>query len=448
MFFSVRLYKGNTRKLLPLQRFKLKEIRDNTMTHRLDSAPTSQEDIGQSWKELKQLGNAYLRGREEEIGGSEEGVVVGQKTLWAYPNNPRSTRHLPASSGQPLVSRQKAPFSKAPSSLVEVVKNFGEKEWEGGLSTSSPSEVSSAHTTSMNKKMWCDKSKAAVPPVEGSSSQTSAGERKRNALSPSSSGYSAQEQLSSQNAMLRRWFSDAHTGINVVRMKKKRNLYLSECKQFRKAHNGRQPTAKEVSPYVNLELAPIAALKTWRHLSKGGDESLTSAHNLHRLPPSSCNRIPTVVPDGLQDGLLLQQHARQHELARVQGKTWFRCLRCFHAFFSNPHRLLTSPSGGREADAGSGSQRGRPAVVQLSWVQQEQEKEKQLWQSCAYIPKGIESGNQALTYSMFPKSKKRRLLERRKNQEKEKNEPRVCPHCGSPKVQWALDYIHHRTHMQ
>lgn len=204
-----------------------------------------------------------------------------------------------------------------------------------------------------------------------------------------------------QQKTLRTWFTEAHNGLNTVKMRKAIKVFKSERRAFYQAH-GRRPSEREVSRYVDIELAPVAALKTMA----ASAAPMQSAAAPGSIPLSS---VPSTLQ--VQEALLLQQHARQHQLAQVGGKTWLRCLRCFHTFFANPKNLLCNENG----------------PVQLSWISKERYKR---------MPCG----------DAVPLSKSKRQQQVTSRMRARTEIPNECPRCGARKVQWMLEYIHSRTH--
>lgn len=321
-------------------------------------------------------------------------------------------------------------------SIVDLVEKEGEKKTELLFSSSSVANECSASGSCFVLPEAHPSERPTVP-----TDSTSLPDRQRKS---SFSHPNAVDQLTAQHDCLRRWFSDAHNGLNVLHAKKNKALYLSECKEFAKAHRNKWPTEKEVSRNIAIELAPVAALKTWGYLTQKNNDWSKKDH----LDGKSSSPGLHTVSAPLQHSLLLQQHARHHQIIQSQEKTWFRCLRCFHVFYANPYHLLTSPRGKRSSVGREGANGLNSPVVELSWVAKKRQEELNILQCGASTSTSTKLQSTSLRSFEVGKTKKSRNAQQRKRKEREKNEPHACPHCGSAKVQWMLEYIHHRTHIK
>lgn len=338
-------------------------------------------------------------------------------------------------SRRPPLSSLKTPRQGRMRSVLDLVEKEGERKSELLFSLSPvPGDSSASGTSSVCQNPHLSE-KLSVPADTTTSSDM---QRKSSFVLPT-----AADQLAAQHGCLRKWFSDAHNGLNVVYMKKKKELYLSECKEFAKAHNNKWPTEKEVSHNVAVELAPVAALKTWGYMAQKRNARTNKGH----LNGNSSSPGHYTVTAALQDALLLQQHVRQHQIIQSQGKTWFRCLRCFHIFNAIPHRLLTSPRGNRNCVGKERANGLHSPIVELSWVAKKTAEEASMLHCGTSAPSSTNFQNTSLRSLGVAKSKQSRNAQKRKRKEKEKNEPHACPYCGSVKIQWMLEYVHHRTHI-
>lgn len=196
------------------------------------------------------------------------------------------------------------------------------------------------------------------------------------------------ERLQTQQEQLREWFSDAHNGLNTVCLKKSKQQYKSERSDFHLSHS-RYPTEKEVSRRVQVMLSPVSALKAYA---------------------ASCAPSPS-----LEDALLLQQHARQHQLVQSGGRTWWRCLSCFHVFFARPRDVLTGPGG----------------PVHLSWLEKEDAARRERLERTPAVRQRKRRWRSDTMHSASGRSKE---------------SVTCCPHCRSKRVQWMMEYAHYRTH--
>lgn len=198
----------------------------------------------------------------------------------------------------------------------------------------------------------------------------------------------AQRQLAQQQSALRAAFSHARQHHNV-RLRKDPKLFQEECRVFRTTHGGRNPSTTEVSPYAAVPLAPIAALKTLAHT----------------------DRQASLLYAATQEALLLNQAVMKNELVKSNELQLVRCLRCFHVYSARPRTIWASD-------------------VQQSWLEYAKEKEKaqathQLHRN-PHLRKSISSVG--------------------RRQRRHQSNPVCCPKCQSPKAQWVMEYIHHRTH--
>lgn len=212
------------------------------------------------------------------------------------------------------------------------------------------------------------------------------------ASSSSVSVVSSAEELTDQQRVLREAFAHA-SQKHRVRLRKDKRLYESECVAFRAAHRGRQPTSSEVCPYADVPLAPVAALKALAHLQP---------------------QTPTYI--AVREALLLHQAVTRNKLLQSSEKSLMRCLRCFHFYSARPREIF-------------GKQKGSNATTQ-SWIAYEVEKDK------------VDTAKQI---AQRPFRRKTQYSTWRRREEALDN-PMCCPQCGSPKAQWAVEYIHQRTH--
>ncbi|KAH8611306.1 hypothetical protein ERJ75_000936400 [Trypanosoma vivax] len=191
--------------------------------------------------------------------------------------------------------------------------------------------------------------------------------------------------LEFQHRSLREVFEDA--GRQCIRLRKDRQWLQEEQRVFQKSH-GRAPTGGEVTPFVDVALAPVAALKLLKH-----------------LPSHSSTR------ELVEHSLLLQQSVRQNKLVQSNDQTMFRCLRCFHIYVARPRALLRDK-------------------VEHSWLEYDALRTRATLERkiarCPSLRKKITS------------------VGRRRSAEVES--PRCCPLCRSVKAQWVMEYVHHRTH--
>ncbi|RNF25951.1 uncharacterized protein Tco025E_01797 [Trypanosoma conorhini] len=191
--------------------------------------------------------------------------------------------------------------------------------------------------------------------------------------------------LKAQQTALRTMFAGAKR--RCIRMRKDRGWLREERRVFQKSH-GHAPSDKEVSPFVDVELSPVAALKLAKHLS----------------PHSSAR-------EAVVQSILLQQNATRSRLVESGEKTLFRCLRCFHVYSARPRTLLRDEVG-------------------HSWMQYEAERQKvSMARELARCPQ--------LRKRKYSVGQQRKALA---------DDPRCCPSCGSPKAQWFMEYVHHSTH--
>ncbi|RHW69247.1 hypothetical protein DPX39_100137800 [Trypanosoma brucei equiperdum] len=193
------------------------------------------------------------------------------------------------------------------------------------------------------------------------------------------------ESYETQQRALRNIFNEA--GRHCVRLRKDSKWLLEERRAFRQSHQ-RAPTTKEVSPHVDVALAPVGALKLSKYLS-----------------PCSASR------EVVEHSLLLHRTVTKSKLVQSSEKTLFRCLRCFHVYAARPRTLL------------------RGEVAQ-SWLEYEAEAEKE---------------ERARQLARRPHLRKKKYSIGRQRASLA-NDPRCCPLCRSTKAQWMMEYVHHHTH--
>lgn len=212
----------------------------------------------------------------------------------------------------------------------------------------------------------------------------------------SSDGGSSLAAMKAQQSSLRAAYdyADRH---HRIRLRKERAVYAEEVRAFRAAHNGRVPSRAEVSPFTDVSLPPVAALNALAYLDP---------------------RTSTMYKE-VQDSLLLQQTITKSELLKSNERTLVRCLSCFHVYGARPRQLWGSED--LTAHGGSGEQ---------SWIALENEKKRVA---------------QAQQLSKNPKLRKHVYSVGRRRQQ-ESSSPVRCPKCGSPRAQWAMEYVHYRTH--
>ncbi|CCW61265.1 unnamed protein product [Phytomonas sp. EM1] len=211
--------------------------------------------------------------------------------------------------------------------------------------------------------------------------------------------YSSFNELEDQQSVLRETFDYAFKN-HRVRLRKDPDVYRRECAAYCRDHSQmkrRRPTAQEVRPYTEVTLASVEALRALAHLNP----KTSSMH--------------TVV----QQGLLLQQSVMNNQLMLSNQRVLVRCLRCFHVYPARPRTLWgTQPS----SDDG--------VHTQHSWYSYQLELEKarktRQLRRCPRLRKQLYSiGHQRTDFE---------------------DNPTCCPFCGSPKAQWAMEYVHNRTH--
>ncbi|KEG13305.1 hypothetical protein DQ04_01091120 [Trypanosoma grayi] len=191
--------------------------------------------------------------------------------------------------------------------------------------------------------------------------------------------------LVAQQTALREMFNEAER--RCIRLRKDMACLQEERRAFHLSHN-RAPSDKEVSPFVDVALAPTAALKLVKHLS----------------PRSSAR-------EAVEHSIRLQQSVAKSKLVQSGEQTLFRCLRCFSVYAARPRTLLRDE-------------------VAHSWLQYEVEKKKV---------------TEARELAQRPHLRKRKYSLGRQREARARD-PRCCPMCGSPKAQWLMEYVHHRTH--
>ncbi|CCW69145.1 unnamed protein product [Phytomonas sp. Hart1] len=206
-------------------------------------------------------------------------------------------------------------------------------------------------------------------------------------------------EFEAQQAVLRESFDYAFKH-HRVRLRKDPGVYRRECAAYCRAHPQRphrRVRAQEVSPYTEVTLAPVTALRALAHLN-----------------PKTSSMYAVV-----QQGVLLQQDVMRSQLILSDQRTLVRCLRCFHVFPARPQTLWgTQPS----CDDGVHTQHSWQSYhLELEKVR----KAKQL-RRCPHLRKKICSvGRQRADFE---------------------DNPTCCPFCGSSKAQWAMEYVHNRTH--
>ncbi|RNF11699.1 hypothetical protein TraAM80_00783 [Trypanosoma rangeli] len=197
--------------------------------------------------------------------------------------------------------------------------------------------------------------------------------------------FASLDTLRAQQTALRALFADAKR--RSIRMRKDRRWLREERRAFQQSH-GHAPSNKEVSPFVDVELSPVAALKLAKHLSQHSSARETVIQNI-----------------------LLQQSVTRSRLVQSGEKTLFRCLRCFRVYAAHPRTLLRDEVG-------------------HSWMQYEAERNKVgMSRELARCPR--------LRKRKYSVGQQRKALA---------EDPRCCPSCGSPKAQWFMEYVHHSTH--
>lgn len=189
-------------------------------------------------------------------------------------------------------------------------------------------------------------------------------------------------------------YADRH---HRIRMRKDKRVYAEEVRGFRAAHGGRRPTAAEVSPFTDVSLPPVAALNAVGHLDPGASLMYREA----------------------QESVLLQQCITKSELMQSNDRTLVRCLRCFHVYGARPRELW----GSRDDRAHGGGE-------QQSWIALEDAKRR---------------AAQAKQLMKAPKLRKV-LYSVGRRRRRQASHPVCCPKCGSPRAQWAMEYVHYRSH--
>lgn len=208
------------------------------------------------------------------------------------------------------------------------------------------------------------------------------------------------EEMRQQQAALRGAYeyADKH---HRIRHRKSSAVYRAEVASFRAAHNDRSPTPAEVSPFTDVSLPPVAVLNALRHL----DPKKSSIYR------------------EVQESVLLQQTITRSELLKSNERTLVRCFGCFHVYGARPRELW----GGKGSSDSSSS---RHSHQQQSWIALE--REKKIVAEATAIMKRPGLG------------KKIGSVGRR--QQRAADSPTACPKCGSPRAQWAMEYVHYRTH--
>lgn len=136
--------------------------------------------------------------------------------------------------------------------------------------------------------------------------------------------------------------------------------------------------------------------------------------------------VPLMPPQYLQERRLLKQPlslrddaeqlhlvAARNALVQSDEPQHFRCLRCFHIFVGRPSTLF--------ADS---VQQTRVEVAKL-----EQDR------------------RDALRIAKRP-SLRKAVYSVARQQQRRQDDPSCCPKCTSKKVQWAMEYVHQKTHSQ
>lgn len=109
----------------------------------------------------------------------------------------------------------------------------------------------------------------------------------------------------------------------------------------------------------------------------------------------------------------LQLAITRNHLAQVSERQPFRCLRCFHVFEGKPSTLL----------------------------------EEKVHNSAVELRRAQDHKNRLMTIAKRPSLRKKVHSAMRQRREWEKD-PTCCPQCRSEKVQWLMEYAHHRTHLR
>ncbi|KPI89963.1 hypothetical protein ABL78_0931 [Leptomonas seymouri] len=195
-------------------------------------------------------------------------------------------------------------------------------------------------------------------------------------------------QLQEHQRALRDAFTHARQYHNV-KLKKDPRVYRAECKAFRQAHQGRSPTAQEVSPTVAVPLAPVSALMTLAHTD-------SKRSHLHHTA---------------EDAILLHNAVAKNELVKSSAPQLVRCLRCFHVYTARPRTLW----GGEVEQSG----------IEYEKLQAQLAMDRQL-QRRPWLRKRVASVG--------------------RRQRAQQDDPRCCPLCGSARAQWMMEYVHHHTH--
>jgi hypothetical protein len=207
----------------------------------------------------------------------------------------------------------------------------------------------------------------------------------------------AQLSLEEQSTARRELFA---TNTPVIKLRKSKKLYQSEMRrklrndEIRNSGNEAGETAVSSAPmpskYIDVPLLPPAYL-----------HQRALKHDTHKH----------VADDGDEDAERLQLAAARNALAQSDEPQLFRCLKCFHVFKAVPQTIL------------------RPKVQQLQLEVEEVQRNRQ----------------NANVISRNPRLRKRLNSVGRRRAEQAAN-PKGCPSCNSTRVQWAMEYIHHRTH--
>lgn len=195
-------------------------------------------------------------------------------------------------------------------------------------------------------------------------------------------------ELAEQQRALRNAFTHARQHHNV-KLRKDPRVYRAECKAFRQAHQGRPPTAHEVSRTVAVPLAPVGVLNTLAHAD----------------PKRSLLR------SAVQEAVLLHNAVAKNELVKSNMPQLVRCLRCFHVYTAQPRTLW----GGEVEQSG----------IEYEKVQARAAADA-LLQRKPWLRKRVGSVG-------------------RRQRAAEAN-PTCCPQCRSPRAQWLMEYVHHHTH--
>ncbi|CUI15208.1 Hypothetical protein, putative [Bodo saltans] len=201
--------------------------------------------------------------------------------------------------------------------------------------------------------------------------------------------------LDEQQAARRELFA---TSTPTFRLRKSRELYTAEVqrklrndevKNFGNESEEASASSPVPSKYVDVPLLPPAYLR-------------------QRAAKHSTGYVPD---DGDEDAERLHLAAARNILAQSDEPQLFRCLRCFHVFKAVPQTIL------------------RTKVEQMQLEVAEMERNRKDAERISRNPR--------LRKTLHSVGRRRAA-----NAENLKG----CPSCQSNRVQWALEYVHHRTH--